>query len=147
MSIDTRTLEEWKMLQDIITSHSNNIFKIHGWLLALLTALAGGVYSQTIPICGLWFFAIGAFITLVFFWIEIVHRVVQKRAINRKMIVEKALRGDISYDGPKVADVLLEAESLRTNMTAGIHELKNAVVIAPAIFLIIIIGLLAVYTP
>ena len=95
--------EEWKLLQAIIGRLENNEYKIRSWLIALLTALGVGLFSGKIPLLNpAEFLTMSALLILLFLFIELIHRIPKRRAMNRVGYIEKCLRTGTGYCGPKI---------------------------------------------
>jgi len=141
---DQCKIEEWKQLEGIIRLRWEFVFKIRGWLLALLTALTVALYSGHIPISRHWFLVIIYAIIIMFLWLEQVQVIIARRAIKRKEYVEMVLRGEAEYDGPKVTTELMPTGRFGILIREILSEVKNAMVIIPTILLIIVMTLLVI---
>lgn len=135
MESSEMALEELKVLADIISRHDEISLKIKGWCTTLVTGFLVAMFSGTIQaplnVSGL----LVAVIIVIFLWIDVVFRVAEDRAINRQGEVEKALRGEVQYDGPKIKWSLSTPNTFRDQL----RSLNNNRIYLPYVALSIIV--------
>ena len=131
--------EEVKLLQEIAKNQEDWRFKIRGWAMALVTALSVAAFSSDVRLSGSQYFMLSVVILLVTCWLDVIYRVAQNRALDRAGVVEKHLRGEGDYDGPKITESLSKPSTMAAQLTA----LTNVRVYGPYVFLFIAIGLIA----
>jgi hypothetical protein len=100
---DERAMEEWRLLQSIISRHETIEFQIRGWLLVLLVALVAALYADRTRLNNAAFGGIGAALVLLFLVMELIVRIPKRLAIRRVALVEAMLRGEKEYDGPGIS--------------------------------------------
>lgn len=150
-------IEELKTLQKVITHHEELAFRVKGWYIVAMGALAVASYHE--HIIGLtWqrFLTIGLVIFVGFFYWILFHRDVVSLAIGRVHEVERALRflrEESIYDGPGVGRSL-------AHPTLPMHKSEEArwprryrimcrdeQILVPAIVAIVLLGALTWFVP
>ncbi|MDM0105009.1 hypothetical protein QTH97_08695 [Variovorax sp. J22R24] len=100
-------IEEFKQLQTIIGRHEGQEYQVRGWLLVLLGGLVAALFSGDNSRLFVWaFLAVGCVLILAFFFMELMIRVPKRESIDRVASIERALRGEIAYDGPLICETL-----------------------------------------
>jgi hypothetical protein len=99
---DEMAIEEWKALSSLIERLENNEFQMRNWLLGLLTGLAVVMFSEKILLPWQAFLGIGVIVVAIFMLMDLVHRMPKRYAIIRSKEVERCLRGELEYDGPRL---------------------------------------------
>jgi hypothetical protein len=102
-------IEELKMLQQIIGRYDDHEIKIRSWLLGLLVALSIARYSEKIHMPGAWLGYLASGLVVLFLFIEVIHRIPKRKAIDRVAEVERAIRGECDYDGPRINEKLTQS--------------------------------------
>src|SRR5690349_24750348 len=115
---DSMALEELKFLQDSIARQEGLRLQFRGWNIALLTALTAAFLANNSPLSKGKYMAVSIGLSLLFFWLETVHRVAENRAIKRSNEVEAALRAEIDYDGPRIGRSMSRANNLNEQLAA-----------------------------
>jgi hypothetical protein len=98
---------EIERLQDIVARHEEHTFKIRGWLYTVLGALTVSLYTESIALAPLAFSELCIVTIALFLAWELVQRSPKRKAIDRVRDVEKMIRLDSTYDGPKIADTFI----------------------------------------
>ena len=104
-------IKEIELLNVAIARQETIGLKIRGWFLTLISAVTITLLSKdSFGLSLIGYFAISVTIILFFFFIEISHRVVEFKAIDRSQHVERLIRENKvkKYDGPKISDSLVE---------------------------------------
>jgi hypothetical protein len=96
-------MEEWKQLEAIIGRYEGQEFQIRGWLFVLLGVLGAALYAEKPKLSGLVFSAVGGGLVWLYCSMELVVRVPKRKAYKRVEEIEKALRREIAYDGPRIS--------------------------------------------
>jgi len=124
-------LAEYNHLENIITNYSDKFYRIRNWLLVILSGLMVGFYTEKISVdkCDLWYGSL--LFIILFYFMEIIQRVVQKKAMIRVAHVEKCLKGEEEYDGPKITESLKISENPLTLFLGVLIESKNALIWFP----------------
>lgn len=135
MEKDQKAFEELKALQNIISSQEETRAKVKNWAVGLISAISVAFLTQKASFSRKGYFVISIGITILFLWLDVVHRVAQNRAIQRSNEVERILREEADYDGPKIGATLAVANTLREQIRA----LNNIRLYIPYIVLIIIV--------
>ena len=95
-------LEELRQLEAAIGRFDQLEFQLRAWLFVLLVGLVAGLLSERSKLTKADFRALAPAIVGLFSLVELVHRIPKRKAIYRVNKVERALRGEIKYDGPKI---------------------------------------------
>lgn len=132
-------LEELKILEEKITRHANLAFQTRSWLFALITALVVGLLDEKANLNGIRFLLIAFVLTLTFLWMELIQRIPQKQSMVRVSEIEKALRGETDYDGPKISKSLSMGGSF-----SHYWKVFSPPILIPYFSIIIIITFLAI---
>ena len=102
-------IEEWKLLNSVIARLEDVEYKIRSWLLALITGLAVALYSNKIDLPVLGFAIISILLIVIFAWMDLIHRIPKRYAIERAEKVEEILKDENAiYDGPLMSKSLSE---------------------------------------
>ena len=136
----TIAIEEWKLLNSVIARLEDVEYKIRSWLIALITGLAVALYSNKIDLPVLGFAIITILLIVIFAWMDLIHRIPKRYAIDRAKEVEKILKGENAiYDGPLMSKSLSEPRKkmMRT-------ELCRMFVNTPYVQILILVILLCV---
>jgi len=131
-------LEELKILEDKINRHANLAFQNRGWLFAILVALVIGLYEKKLHLGTCTFLLFAYLIILAFFIMELIQRLPQKQALSRASTVEKMIRGELPYNGPKISDSLSMGGKFKQY-----YQSITGVVAIPYICILLIITLFA----
>lgn len=135
-------LEELKMLQEIAQNQEELRFKIRGWCMALITALAVAFLSKELKLSGGHFALISSIILFLFLWLDVLYRVAQVRAFKRADAVESFLRGEEqTYEGPKIRSSLSIPNSLE-EQKESLNNIRIYGPYIPMIALVLIVGTL-----
>lgn len=111
-------LDELKELQAIVSRHEEHAFKVRGYLYVIIGAMTTSLFLEK-PYLSQAGYAGGCAIAIVLFMMmELIHRCYAARAIARVSDIEKALRGDVHYGGPKICD------SMRAPAGGFVREMK-----------------------
>lgn len=102
-------MSELQLVQQVIQQHTELRNRIVAWSVTLNTAVIVALSSQTVHLPKERFLFVALMITLVFFWLDTVHKVTENRAIDRSNAIESCLRGEGSYDGPQIGRSLDKA--------------------------------------
>ena len=132
MEAEMIALEELKLVQSIIHTQEQMRFKVVGWCIATITGLSVAYLSEKLDLPHTSYFVLSILIILIFLWLDTVHRVAVDRAIMRSGEIEKALRGEAEYDGPKIGESL----SLKNGILYQLRSLKNVRVYGPYLALL-----------
>lgn len=153
MDTDQRpiAIEEWRLLQDTIRQQVEIVFKIRGWMIVFLTALAAGMLSEKVqigvPLCIVFSIAI----IFAFLSIELSQLVIQRRARNRCRTVEAALRGETAYEGPRITDRMMTTNyNVIGHIKGCLSELKSPQVYFYSTIIglsILLVASIALFTP
>jgi hypothetical protein len=111
-------LEELKFLQDTIGRMEGIRLQLRGWNIVLLTALTAAFLAKDSPLSKGKYVSVSIGLSLLFFWLETVHRVAENRAIKRSNEVEAALRVETDYDGPRIGLSMSRANNLNEQLAA-----------------------------
>jgi len=130
-------IEEWKLLSATIARLEDVEYKMRSWLLALITGLAVALYSENIDLPVVGFMIIGILLVIVFAWMDLIHRMPKRKAIERSKEVEESLRkGGPAYSGP------LMCVKLTARRTGKREELKRMFWNTPYVQILILVILL-----
>jgi ribose/xylose/arabinose/galactoside ABC-type transport system permease subunit len=100
-------IEEWKLLSSIIARLEDVEYKMRSWLFTLITGLTIALYSKEIDLSVVSFFLIGSFLVAVFLWMDLVHRMPKREAIELSKEIEHSLRKNgPKYEGPTMSEAL-----------------------------------------
>jgi hypothetical protein len=94
--------EELRSLNDKISFQEEARAKVKNWAIGLITAISIAFLSDKVAFSRRGYLTISIGITILFLWLDIVHRVAQDRAIMRADQVERYLREGTGYDGPRI---------------------------------------------
>ena len=141
--IDPCAIEEWKVLQGAIQNQLKAVLRIRGWGFALITAIAFGYVGTRFEITQLQYLVLSLGVAVLFLWMELPHRVVQYLAIQRSIEVERMLRGEADYDGPRLSEALEQASNIRKNLKLSIQVVSNALIYLPFSILILVVILIS----
>ena len=77
----------------------------------------------------------GVTVSFLFFWMDVVYKVAQDRAIARSAKIEDQIRNGAQYDGPRVGTSLAQ----RNSLTAQRHAAAKMRVWFPFLVLLILV--------
>lgn len=117
-------LEELRLLESIIAKHDDLRAHMMNWAVGLVTALSAAYLSDKSGLDHWGFLTVGAFVALLFFWMDAVYKVAQDRAIKRAALVEQHLRQlnekePQPYDGPRIGESLSPANTWKEQWYAA----------------------------
>lgn len=135
MDKEQMALEELKIIQDVIYDQEAIRFKIKGWAVALITAISIAFLSKKINFSSTEYLFTSVGIVLLFFWTDVIHRIAQDRAQKRALNIERFLRGETEYDGPKVSISLSRDNTIKDMLRSA----KNVRVYFPYLVLLFIL--------
>jgi len=121
---DARAMEEWRQLQTIIGRHEGLEFQVRGWLLVLLVALVAALFADKSKLSAAAFSSVGVLVIAAFGFMELMIRVPKREAIGRVAVVEAALRGDVTYDGPAICRTLSRGPGTSSWRDALVSEIR-----------------------
>ncbi|MPZ46365.1 MAG: hypothetical protein GEV05_23845 [Betaproteobacteria bacterium] len=106
MDAEAKTLEEWRLLQSIVARKERLVFQVRGYCYVLLVVLGTAIFDAKTRLSEWTLLYIAYLVVFAFFAVEVSHRVVLRRAIDRSRRVEYLLREGRPYDGPRLWDAL-----------------------------------------
>lgn len=134
---DKLALEEIKILQAIVIKHDDIRSTIINWNVGLITALCVAFLSGKSGLDRIDFFLIGVAIILLFFWLDVVYKIAQNRAIRRSAEIEDQIRCGTTYDGPIIGKSLTQPNTASEQMNAA----RNVRVWFPFLALLVLVAL------
>ncbi len=101
-------LEEWKQAGSIVSHQEVLIFRIRSWYLTLVTAVTVLLLrsGQDIAVEPEPYFLLCAVLTILFLWLEVLHRIPLRKAVSRARAIEPAIRGESGYDGFRLSSAM-----------------------------------------
>ena len=130
-------IEEWKLASSVIARLENVEHQMRNWLFGLLTALTVALYSNKIEeLTGARFIVIGILLVATFIWMDLIHRLPKRSAIELSKKIEECLRENVEYAGPNLST------ALAGNRTGKWKELKRMLKNTPYIQIMILVVLL-----
>ena len=127
MEPEVIALEELKLVQAIINNQEQIRLKIMGWGVAATIAISVAYLSEKIDLPPNSYLILSIIIIGIFLWLDTVHRVAVDRAIERSGGIEKCLRKEVPYDGPKIGKSI----SVKNGIPYQLRSLKNVRVYGP----------------
>lgn len=103
---DERAMEEWKQLETIIGRFEGQEFQVRSWLFVLLGVLGAALLAERPRLSGPVFAAVAGGLVWVHCAMELVIRIPKRKAYERVAEIERALRGEAAYDGPRIGMAL-----------------------------------------
>jgi len=96
-------LEEWKALSALIARLESTEYTMRNWLIGLISTLVVALNVADKDPGVPWYVGLGLGVALIalFILMDLVHRMPKRYAIERSRTVDKCLRGEIPYDGPR----------------------------------------------
>ncbi len=140
MSVEqTLALEELKLIQTVISRQESLRLTLRGWAIGLVSILTVSFLSSKLLLPRAQYVAGVVFLCVLFFWLEVVHRVAENRAMERCENIELFLRGGTpTYGGPLIGKSLARPNSLRDQLKAA----DNLRIYLP--YLVLIIGAISI---
>lgn len=130
-------VEEWKLTSSVIARLENVEHQMRNWLFGLLTALTVVLYSNKVEaLTGARFIAIGILLVATFVWMDLIHRMPKRSAIELSKEIETCLRDNLEYKGPSLSITLAK------NRTGKWNELKRMLKNTPYIQIMLLVVLL-----
>jgi hypothetical protein len=130
-------LEEWKLASSVIARLENVEHQMRNWLFGLLTALTVALYSNKVEaLTGARFIAIGILLVATFVWMDLIHRMPKRGAIELSKEIETCLRDNLEYGGPSLSTTLAKKRTGKWN------ELKRMLKNTPYIQIMLLVVLL-----
>jgi hypothetical protein len=130
-------IEEWKLASSVIGRLENVEHQMRNWLFALLTALTVALYSKDIDLSGISFIIIGLLLVTTFVWMDLMHRIPKRSAIELSKKIEESLKdNNIEYAGPSLSTALAGKRIGKWN------ELKRMLKNTPYVQIMILVVLL-----
>ena len=111
-------LKELEILQGVISKQEDIRLKIRGWYIAIVSALLLAFVSKELNINKFEFITTAILISILFLWLEVIHRVAESRAMVRAKEVETMLRDEIELDNPKIGLTLGKSNNFKEQLTA-----------------------------
>lgn len=105
-------ITEIQMVQQVIQQQTDLRNRIVAWSVTLNTAIVVALSSQTIQLSKERYLIVAVVVTLVFFWLDTIHKVTENRAIDRSNAIESYLRGEGGYNGPQLGLSLSKPNTL-----------------------------------
>lgn len=93
-------MAEWKLCYEIVSRHEQRIHNIHNWMFALVTGVTILLLKNQPIITSCEYVLIVFMLAVLVFSLDIFLRVPISHAIRRTREIEKALKGDSTYEGP-----------------------------------------------
>lgn len=119
--MDTRqlALEELRLLQEIIKHQEELRAQLTNWAVGLIGAVTVAFLSTEISLSRFQFLFVGCTLVFASFWMNVIYRVAQNRAIVRGIRVEHYLREGNAYDGPRIGASLAVRNSVGEQLRAA----------------------------
>lgn len=114
--------KELSLLQTLIDRQEKNRLQFRGWHIGLLTATSIAFLSKDRILSNKDFLIIGSSLTIIFSFLELIFGITENRAIERSLKIEKLIREDSNYDGPRIG------LSLRPHKFLSIKEFKYKII-------------------
>lgn len=135
-----RALDELRILQGIVARHDDISFKIKGWCVTLITGIMLALKSGNFAVSTKSSLILAFGISLLFLWVDVVYRVAEDRAIDRSDEIEKLMRDESEYDGPKIVMTLRKPNTLSDQY----KSLKNVRIYLPYLILTMIVIIVSI---
>jgi hypothetical protein len=111
-------MEELRLLQEIIKHQEDLRAQLMNWSVGLIGAGTFAFLTE-IKLSQSNFLFVGCTLVLASFWMNVIFRVAQDRAITRSHRVEQFLREGGEYDGPKIGLSLAARNSVAEQLQAA----------------------------
>jgi hypothetical protein len=141
---DKRAMEEWKQLEQITGRYETQEYQVRGWLFVLLSVLGAALLAERSKISGPVFGVVGGCLVWVSCSMELVIRIPKRKAFKRVAEIEKALRGEVPYDGPRMSLALGTSEPIGPQMLAQFLKLRVWSFYATVFVIVILIGIVTI---
>lgn len=124
-------MEEWKILQTIVTSKNAEIRRLNSWLAGVLVAI-GFASTTELQLPQGWELVQLLFVIFFAFHVAELGVIARRRiAVRRTNYVERCLRENLTYEGPLVSETLQESRKMKVLVKEALYQFGNATSLYP----------------
>lgn len=136
-------MEEWKQLETCIGRYEGQEFQVRGWLFVILGVFGAALFAEKSKLSGPVFATFGGILVWVYCYMELIIRIPKRKAYKRVGEIEKALRGEVPYDGPRMS-LALSAEGTKWEMAwAEFRKLRVWSFYLSVFIVVVVVGILS----
>jgi len=147
MELEEKSYKEIEILQAVITRQLEHALKVRGWLFLILSGLTIAYFTNKTEITWIWFLILSACLIIMFWVLEAIQHAILDFARTRMAIVESAVRGETTYDGPKICLSLAGAWKIQGVFLTTLKAMFSSLILIQVVMLIGVMTLLAFAKP
>ncbi len=140
-------LEELSLLQAFIARQEELRFKVRGLTTALATGLALARASTSVEVDRTGFLVVGIGVITIGWTLEAWHNMAEHAGIRRSHCVEEFLRGERSYDGPRIGESVGSPDGASDVLVSFLKSLRYGRVLFFHVLLVVLLVLVAWTSP